>query len=54
MGASLTMVDRHYGHLARDAASTRSASSTASTRRRWTFVDARWTLKLENAADADN
>jgi hypothetical protein len=28
MGASLTMVDRHYGHLARTDASTRSSSST--------------------------
>jgi hypothetical protein len=38
MGASLTMIDRHYGHLARDA-STRSSFSTPLTRRgRW------WTL----------
>ena len=34
MGASLTMIDRHYGHLARDGrehAITRSSSSTRST-----------------------
>jgi hypothetical protein len=29
MGASLTMIDRHYGHLAREDASMRSACSTS-------------------------
>ena len=30
--ASLTMIDRHYGHLARDGRDTRSSFSTRSTR----------------------
>jgi integrase len=44
MGASLTMIDRHYGHLAPTDANTQSSSSTRSTlpnsaRGRW------WTLR---------
>ena len=45
MGTSLAMIDRHYGHLARDGASTRSSCSTRmgppnrSTSTRWTWVD---------------
>jgi hypothetical protein len=39
--ASLTMIDRHYGHLARDGRDTRSSFSTRSTRARWlTMVQA--------------
>jgi integrase len=54
MGASLTMIDRHYGHLARDGREhairlldTASAASDPSGR--WTFVDARWTPTAETA-----
>ena len=35
-------------------ASTLSACSTSSTGRRWTLVDARWTLKRDRRADTDN
>jgi hypothetical protein len=37
------MIDRHYGHLARDGREQPSNSSTLTTPGRWTLVDARWT-----------
>jgi hypothetical protein len=57
MGASLTMIDRHYGHLARDGrehatqlldmlTNTEAADVHA--------VDARWTSKPSSAADIGN
>lgn len=53
MGASLTMIDRHYGHLARDGREhairlldTLNGSETE----RWTRVDAAWTLESPAAA----
>jgi integrase len=57
MGASLTMIDRHYGHLARDgrehAIRLLDQLSTGQ-RPRWTLVDAAWTPKRAAAADKDN
>jgi integrase len=57
MGASLTMIDRHYGHLARDGrehairlldgyANIKAADVQA--------LDVRWTPQLPSAADQDN
>ena len=48
MGASLTMIDRHYGHLARDGRE--HAIKLLDTLNEpaldpWTLVDARWTFK---------
>ncbi len=61
MGASLTMIDRHYGHLARDGrehAIKLLDALNASEFDPWTLVDARWTPKQpagvtpENESDA--
>jgi hypothetical protein len=57
MGASLTMIDRHYGHLARDGRKHATACSTSSApdkRPRWTLVDPAWTPKPAPAASQDN
>jgi integrase len=57
MGASLTMIDRHYGHLARDGrehAIRLLDELSAGQRPRWTLVDAGWTSTLAGAANADN
>ncbi len=46
MGASLTMIDRHYGHLARDGrehAIRLLDELSAGQGPRWTLVDAAWT-----------
>jgi hypothetical protein len=46
MDASLTMIDRHYGHLARDGrehAIRLLDDLNASEMARWTLVDAAWT-----------
>jgi integrase len=55
MGASLTMIDRHYGHLARDGREhairlldTAAAESDPSGR--WTLVDAGWTPPARQGA----
>ena len=48
MGASLTMIDRHYGHLARDGrehAIRLLDELSAEQRPPWTLVDAAWTSK---------
>jgi len=48
MGASLTMIDRHYGHLARDGrehAIRLLDELSAEQRPPWTLVDAAWTPK---------
>jgi integrase len=57
MGASLTMIDRHYGHLARDGREhairlldTLNATET----KRWTLVDAAWTSESSTVVDSDN
>jgi hypothetical protein len=57
MGASLTMIDRHYGHLARDGrehAIRPLDELSAGQRPRWTLVDAAWTSTPEPAASPDN
>src|SRR5918996_2310793 len=57
MGASLTMIDRHYGHLARDGrehAIRLLDELSAGERPRWTLVDAAWTPKFAAAASQDN
>jgi len=61
MGASLTMIDRHYGHLARDGrehAIKLLDALNAPEFDPWTLVDARWTpntpagVTPENESDA--
>jgi hypothetical protein len=57
MGASLTMIDRHYGHLARDGrehAIRLLDELSAGQRPRWTLVDAAWTPTLTDATSRDN
>ena len=57
MGASLTMIDRHYGHLARDGrehAIKLLNALSASEFDPWTLVDARWTPNQKNGVNADN
>jgi len=57
MGASLTMIDRHYGHPARDGrehAIRLLDELSAGQRPRWTLVDAAWTPPLAAAARRDN
>ena len=53
MGASLTMIDRHYGHLARDGREHAiRLLDDARRSRRWTLVDARWTPKQAQSRHA--
>jgi hypothetical protein len=55
--ASLTMIDRHYGHLARDGrehAIRLLDELSAGQRPRWTLVDAAWTSKAAGDASRDN
>jgi hypothetical protein len=57
MGASLTMIDRHYGHLARDGrehAIKLLDALNAPELDPWTPVDTRWTLKQKNGVKPDN
>jgi integrase len=57
MGASLTMIDRHHGHLARDGreqAIRLLDELSAEQRPRWTLVDAPWTPEPATAASRDN
>jgi hypothetical protein len=57
MGASLTMIDRHYGHLARDGrehAIRLLDELSAGQRPRWTLVDAAWTPAPASDASPDN
>jgi integrase len=44
MGASLTMIDRHYGHLARDGRE-HAIKLLDALNAPWTLVDAAWTPK---------
>jgi hypothetical protein len=56
-GASLTMIDRHYGHLARDGRehATRLLDELSAEKRpRWTLVDAAWTPKPMDGSSRDN
>jgi integrase len=56
MGASLTMIERHYGHLARDGRE-HAIKLLDALNAPWTLVDAGWTLNeragvnLENESD---
>jgi integrase len=57
LGASLTMIDRHYGHLARDGrehAIRLLDERSAGQRPRWTLVDAAWTPKPSATVSRDN
>ena len=57
MGASLTMIDRHYGHLARDGrehAIRLLDTLNADERPPWTPVDARWTPTQRNRVRPDS
>ena len=57
MAASLTMIDRHYGHLARDGrehAIRLLDELSAEQRPPWTRVDARWTLNQRAPANGGN
>jgi hypothetical protein len=57
MGASLTMIDCHYGHLARDGrehAIRLLDQLSAGERPRWTLVGAAWTPRPAAAAGRDN
>ena len=57
MGASLTMIDRHYGHLARDGrehAIRLLDELSADQRPRWTLVDAAWTSRPAAGASVEN
>src|ERR671935_183025 len=53
MGASLTMIDRHYGHLARDGREHAIKLLDALTAP-WTLVDARWTPKQPAGVTPEN
>lgn len=56
MGASLTMIDRHYGHLARDGrdhALRLLDTLHAAELERWTLVDAAWTSNKEAVASRE-
>jgi hypothetical protein len=57
MGASLTMIDRHYGHLARDGrehAIRLLDELSAAQRPRWTLADAAWTPNPPATVSRDN
>ena len=54
MGASLTMIDRHYGHLARDGREHAIKLLDAPEFDPWTLVDARWTSKEPAAVSSEN
>src|SRR5262245_41650883 len=57
MGASLTMIDRHYGHLARDGrehAIRPLDALSAGERPPWTLVDAAWTPKRPVGVSVEN
>jgi integrase len=57
MGASLTMIDRHYGHLARDGrehAIKLLDALNAPEFEPWTLVDAAWPPKDQDDVTADN
>jgi hypothetical protein len=53
MGASLTMIDRHYGHLARDGRE-HAIQLLDALNAPWTLVDARWTPNESNSVNRDN
>jgi integrase len=54
MGASLTMIDRHYGHLARDGRHQAPRRAQRTRTEPWTLVDVAWTPKQQTSVSADN
>jgi integrase len=57
MGASLTMIDRHYGHLARDGRehAIRLLDQLSDGQRpQWTLEDAAWTLPPDDSISPNN
>lgn len=57
MGASLTMIDRHYGHLTSDGgdhARRLLDLYSAAQKRPWTLVDVPWTLQQQERVTAGN
>jgi hypothetical protein len=55
--ASLTIIDRHYGHLARDGrehAIKLLDALNAPEFQPWTLVDAAWTRQRHNGVTAEN
>jgi len=53
MGASLTMIDRHYGHLARDGRE-HAIRLLDALNAPWTLVDAAWTSKESTGVRGEN
>jgi integrase len=53
MGASLTMIDRHYGHLPRDGREY-AIKLLDALNASWTLVDAAWTPREKDGVNADN
>ncbi len=53
MGASLTMIDRHYGHLARDGRE-HTIKLLDNLNTRWTLVDAAWTPNEQTGFSPEN
>jgi integrase len=53
MGASLTMIDRHYGHLARDGRE-HAIKLLDALNAPWTLVDAAWTPNEQVGVNAEN
>ena len=53
MGASLTMIDRHYGHLARDGRE-HAIKLLDALNAPWTLVDVPWTSRTSTVVRADN
>jgi hypothetical protein len=56
VGASPTISDRHYGHLARDGQHVNKLLDALNAPEvdPWTLVDARWTPKPEKRRKPDN
>ena len=53
MGASLTTIDRHYGHLARDGRE-HAIKLLDTLDAGWTLVDVRWTPKTRDSVSPEN
>ena len=53
MGASLTMIDRHYGHLGRDGRE-HAIKLLDALNAPWTLVDAGWTPKKPAGVSSEN
>ena len=53
MGASLTMINGHYGHFAREGRE-HAINLLDALNAPWTLVDAAWTPKEKDGVNADN